>query len=151
MERALNGAAIEVAALTMRYPKVPRYRELFLHPFSREYVQALSDVTLQVGRGELFGFLGPNGAGKTTLIKILTTLILPTSGSVRVGGADVAREADAVKTRIGVVMSDERSFYWRLTGRQNLEFFSALHGLTGGAARRRIDELFEIVGIAEKG
>lgn len=134
----------------MRYPKVPRYRDLVRHPFRREHVPALEGVSLTVPAGELFGFLGPNGAGKTTLIKILTTLILPTSGRARVGGADVLREPEIVKNRIGVVMSDERSFYWRLTGRQNLEFFATLHGLHGRAAARKIDGLLEMIGMDER-
>ena len=134
----------------MRYPKPPGYRDLVLRPFRREYVQALDRVSVTVPAGQLFGFLGPNGAGKTTLIKILTTLILPSSGIARILGIDVEREPETVKRRIGVVMSDERSFYWRLTGRQNLEFFSALHGLRGASAARRIGELFEILGIPEK-
>ncbi|MGH9392254.1 MAG: ABC transporter ATP-binding protein, partial [Vicinamibacteria bacterium] len=150
LEIPLTAPAIEVEALSMRYPKIPRYRDLVLRPFHRDYVQALERVSFSVDAAQLFGFLGPNGAGKTTLIKILTTLILPTSGRAVVGGADVVHESDAVKRRIGVIMSDERSFYWRLTGRQNLGFFATLHGFRGRERARRIDELLEILGIADK-
>ena len=146
----MTAAAIEVEALSMRYPKVPGYRDLLLSPFRREYLQALEGASFSVPSGILFGFLGPNGAGKTTLIKILTTLILPTSGNAFVAGLDVQRDPETVKKRIGVVMSDERSFYWRLTGRQNLMFFANLHGITGAAATKRIDLLLERVGLAGK-
>ena len=142
--------AIEVEGLSMRYPKVPGYRDMVLRPLRREYLQALDGVSFSVPAGVLFGFLGPNGAGKTTLIKILTTLILPTSGRALVAGLDVQHEPETVKRHIGVVMSDERSFYWRLTGRQNLEFFGRLHGMSGGAAARRINELLDLVGITGK-
>src|SRR6059036_2564449 len=116
----------------------------------KKEVHALKSVNLEVLDGEVFGFLGPNGAGKTTLIKILTTLILPSSGIARILGIDVEREPETVKRRIGVVMSDERSFYWRLTGRQNLEFFATLHGLSGRERASRIDEMLQVLGITDK-
>jgi ABC-2 type transport system ATP-binding protein len=94
------------------------------------------------------GLLGENGAGKTTVIRMLVTTLLPTSGEARVGGFDVVREPRRVREIIGLVSSDERSFYWRLTGRQNLAFFAALYHLPAGVASRRIDELLEIVGVA---
>lgn len=146
----MTAAAIEVEGLSMRYPKTPGVRDLILRPFHRDWVQALDGVTFSVPAGVLFGFLGPNGAGKTTLIKILTTLILPSAGRARVCGLDVVGADDAVKRRIGVVMSDERSFYWRLTVRQNLEFFAALHGLSAAQSARRIGELLERLHLSEK-
>ena len=90
---------------------------------------AVDDVSLSINRGEIFGILGPNGAGKTTLLKILAGLVLPTSGRALVGGVDVARDDRRVKRSIGFVTSDERSFYWRLTGRENLDFFARLYDL----------------------
>ena len=134
----------------MRYPTVPRIREILLRPFRREYLDALDRVSLAVEPAQLFSLLGPNGAGKTTLIKILTTLVLPTSGRAFVAGSDVIRDPDAVKRRIGVVMSDERSFYWRLTGRQNLEFFATLHGLSGQDRTTRIEEMLQLLGLGDK-
>ena len=142
--------AIEVERLSMRYPKRTGFFEWARHPIRREHVQALDGVDFHVPAGVLFGFLGPNGAGKTTLIKVLTTLILPTSGAARVAGLDVVRDVVKVKQCIGVVMSDERSFYWRLTGRQNLQFFSVLQGMSAAAASRRIDALFDVVGMPDK-
>jgi len=102
-------------------------------------------VDLLVRRGEVFGILGPNGAGKTTLIKILCTLILPTGGEARVNGFDVEKESGRVRESIGLVTTDERSFYWRLTGRQNLEFFASLHNFYSDDARNMVDELLGVV------
>jgi ABC-2 type transport system ATP-binding protein len=114
-----------------------------------EDVVAVDSVTLQIRQGELFGLLGPNGAGKTTLIKLLCNLILPSEGRALVCGRDVVREAGAVKPLIGLVDCQERSFYWRLTGRQNLRFFAALYDLYGAAADGRIGELLDLVGLRE--
>ncbi len=110
-------------------------------------VCALRELDLTVRRGEILGLLGTNGAGKTTLLKIIATLVLPTAGRVTVDGFDVAREADPVKAMIGLGSSDERSFYWRLTGRQNLEFFAAFQGLSHQAACDRIEQLREQLGL----
>ena len=107
--------------------------------------QVLFDVNLQVGRGELFGLLGPNGAGKSTLLKLLATLTVPDRGRMTIDGIDVAAEPLEAKRRIALCTSDERSFYFRLTARQNLEFFGALMGLSGKALRKRIDECVEHV------
>lgn len=112
--------------------------------------EALKGVTLSIERGEIFGLLGPNGAGKTTLIKILATLILPDSGSGSVCGYDLRTQSSRVRHMIGLVNSSERSFYWRLTGRQNLKFFAMLYNLSGSEKKKRIDELLELVGLEEK-
>ena len=123
------------------------FHPLQLRPRSRPPVCALRDLDLTVRRGEILGLIGTNGAGKTTLLKILATLILPTAGHVTVDGHDVAREADRVKAMVGLVTGDERSFYWRLTGRQNLEFFAAFQGLGARAARDRIEHLRRQLGL----
>jgi ABC-2 type transport system ATP-binding protein len=111
-------------------------------------VTAVDKVNLTVEQGELFGLLGPNGAGKTTLIKLLCTLIVPTAGTARINGYDLWQET-AIKASIGLVTGDERSFYWRLSGRQNLEFFAALHGFSPDPARRRVQEVLDLVELAE--
>ncbi len=105
----------------------------------------MDGVDLVVEKGEVFGILGPNGAGKTTLIKILCTLILPTAGSARINGFDIEKESGRVRESIGLVTTDERSFYWRLTGRQNLEFFASLHNFYSDDARNMVDELLGVV------
>jgi ABC-2 type transport system ATP-binding protein len=107
--------------------------------------QVLFDVSLSVPRGELFGLLGPNGAGKSTLLKLLATLTVPDRGTMTIDGIDVAAEPLEAKRRIALCTSDERSFYFRLSARQNLEFFGALMGLSGAPLRRRIDECTDLV------
>ena len=129
--------AILAENLTKVYVKRRSLREVALRPFRRaEPVTALSGLSLETRTGEIFGLLGPNGAGKTTFLKILTGLVLPTSGRAVVNGIDVARDDRAVKRSIGFVTSDERSFYWRLSGRENLDFFARLYGLDAASARR---------------
>src|SRR3954468_529737 len=108
-------------------------------------VEALRGVTFSVERGELFGLLGPNGAGKTTMIKILTTLLLPSSGSARVLGFDVRREARHVRGRIGYVFGGDRGLYDRLSALDNLRYFADLYRVPPRTRRLRIDELLEMV------
>jgi ABC-2 type transport system ATP-binding protein len=110
-------------------------------------VQALTDVNLTIGDGELFGLVGRNGYGKTTLIKSIAGLIEPTSGSVTVAGFDTSRRTLEVRRRVGVVTSEDRSFYWRLTGMQNLIFFARLHGLDRKDAEGRIATWSELLGL----
>jgi ABC-2 type transport system ATP-binding protein len=123
----------------------PRGRAGAVHPRT-----ALEDVTLSVKPGELFGLLGPNGAGKTTLIKILTTLLLPSTGLARVGGFDVARQPHEVRPRINMVSGGETSGYGLLTVRENLWMFAQFYGLTSKAANERIVELLEVVKLGDR-
>jgi len=139
--------SVSVRGLVKKYPLVRGYRELVAHPFRRRFVTALDGIDLEVGTGRCHCLLGPNGAGKTTLIKILSTLVLPDAGSASVGGFDVERSAREVKEAIGLAVGDERSFYWRLTGRQNLRFFAALNAIPPAEARRRIDRILGLVGL----
>ena len=141
--------AIETTALVKRFLRQRRYREILRHPFRRDRTVALDGVDLAVPQGELFALLGPNGAGKTTLIRILCTLVLPTSGVARVAGHDVTRQGAAIRARIGYAISEERSFYWRLTGRQNLAFFAALNNLTLREAKARIAEVGRLAELDE--
>lgn len=109
----------------------------------------IRSVDLEVRAGELFCMVGANGAGKTTLIKMLCNLILPTSGEVFINGHDMLIDPDAARSSIGLVTGDERSFYWRLTGRQNLDFFATLYNLKPLARNKRIEELLKILHIEE--
>ncbi len=143
--------AISVEGLVKKYPLVRGYRELLAHPFRRRFVTAIDGVDLEVGTGRCHCLLGPNGAGKTTLIKILATLVLPDGGRARVEGFDVERDPGRVKKAIGLAVGDERSFYWRLTGRQNLMFFAALSDIPAAEARRRVDGILDLVGLGEIG
>ena len=113
-------------------------------------VVALDDVTLEINHGELFGLLGPNGAGKTTLIKILTTLLLPTSGTALVNGLDVATDMQEIRRHISMVSGGETSGYGLLTVEENLWMFARFYGLDGKEARRLIGQLLEVVGIADR-
>jgi ABC-2 type transport system ATP-binding protein len=111
---------------------------------------ALKDVNIEVEHGELFGLLGPNGAGKTTLIKILTTLLAPSQGRAWVSGLDVEKEPAKVRPRINMVSGGETSGYGLLTVRENLWMFSQFYGLESGESNRRIKQLLEVVGMADR-
>jgi ABC-2 type transport system ATP-binding protein len=147
-------AAIEILHLGMRFKPRRSLGQLLSRSRPRpSETWALKDVSLQVPSGTIFGLLGPNGAGKTTLLKILSGLILPSSGSTRVQGHDTVHAAAAVKRSLGLMSSDERSFYWRLTGRENLRFFGSLYRLQGRELADRIGYLLdrlELQGQADK-
>jgi ABC-2 type transport system ATP-binding protein len=115
-------------------------------------VTAVADISLTVPQGELFGLLGPNGAGKTTLTKMLCTLIVPSSGRGLVVGHELP-DTLAIRAAVGLVVSDERSFFWRLSARRNLSFFAAMHGLHGRSAADRVDEVLadvDLLDVAER-
>ena len=111
---------------------------------------ALGDVCLSVPRGELFGLLGPNGAGKTTLIKILTTLLAPSSGTACVAGYDVSRYPERVRPCINMVSGGESSGYGLLTVRENLWMFAQFYGITSAEANRRIAHLMDVVKMTDR-
>jgi ABC-2 type transport system ATP-binding protein len=116
----------------------------------RKELTALRDVNLEVRRGEIFGLLGPNGAGKTTLIKILTTLLAPTSGRAWVAGFDVQALPQKIRPRINMVSGGEASGYGLLTVRENLWMFSQFYGIPTREANRRIRELLDVVGLGDR-
>jgi ABC-2 type transport system ATP-binding protein len=123
--------------------------ELLRRPGRGEPITALAGIDLQVERGEFFGILGPNGAGKTTLFKILATLVLPDDGEAEVLGHDVTTAPHRVGRILAPVIADERSLFWRLSGRENLRLFGRLYGLPGSEAERRIEELLHTVDLEE--
>lgn len=110
-------------------------------------VRALHGVTLRVEPGEILGLVGPNGAGKTTLLRVLATLLPPSEGTARVAGADVVRNASAVRRLIALASGEERGFYWRLSGWENLVFFAGLRGLAPRLARARALETLDLVNL----
>ena len=122
------------------------------HQQNGEPVQALKALSLSVQRGEVFGLLGPNGAGKTTLVRILATLLRPTSGSAQVCGYDIQREEWRVRETIGYAGQDsERSAYFRLTVRENLLYFAhALRGVPMRTARQRVEEIAARIGFSDQ-
>jgi ABC-2 type transport system ATP-binding protein len=141
--------AIEGFQLEKSFAKKRSIKDLVANPLkSPPRVRALDGVDLHVKTGEIFGLLGPNGAGKTTLVKILSCLVLPDRGRALINGVDVRHE-NKVKPRLGLVHSDERSFYWRLSGRENLKFFARLYDVPGSRIKSRIDELLAKVDLLE--
>lgn len=139
--------AVVLDGLSKSFPARRGWLETARHPLSTRYQQVLRGVSCTVREGEFFGLLGPNGAGKTTLFKILATLVLPDSGSATITGFDVVQNAREVRRVLSPVIADERSLYWRLSSRANLELYGALQGLDRSAARRRAGELLEVVGL----
>lgn len=113
-------------------------------------VTALDSVDLRIERGELFGLLGPNGAGKTTLLKILSTLLLPTSGKAYVAGFDVEKDFQEVRKRINMVSGGEISGYGLLTVRENLWMFTQFYGMKSAVAFKQIDTMLELFGMVDK-
>ncbi len=151
--------AIEAENLVKKFPRkenkdqptngdkpAPKKRAFRL-PFGKKpevtYFSAVDGVSLKIEQGEIFGLLGPNGAGKSTTIRMLCTLLEPTSGTVRVNGFDIVKQANQVRQNLGTVLAGERSIYWKLTARENLEYFAALYHIPPEVAKKRTRELLE--------
>jgi ABC-2 type transport system ATP-binding protein len=113
-------------------------------------VHAVRGIDLDIAPGSLFGLLGPNGAGKTTTVRMLTTLLLPTSGEVRIHGIDVVGRPWEVRPRIGYALGGDRGFYDRLSAGDNLRFFADLYRVPIRAQRRRVAEVLDLVGLADR-
>ena len=111
--------------------------------------QALAEVSLTAEAGEVLVLLGPNGSGKTTLLKLISTMLLPNSGSVTVCAADTVSEGQIARSKVSMAVAAERSFFPRLTARENLEFFSSLENLSSDLRQQRIASTMEATGIAE--
>ena len=133
---------IEVDNLHRSY----QVRNNILKP-TRTSVDAVRGISFTVDRGELFGLLGPNGAGKTTTIKVLATLLLPSSGTVRVFDHDIVRHTSTVRRLIAYVSGGDRGLYDRLSALDNLRYFAELYGIPPKVQRTRFDELLELVGL----
>ena len=112
-------------------------------------VEALRGISLEIRPGEIFGLLGPNGAGKTTLIKCLTTLLLPTSGEAWVNGYQITKQDNQVRATVGCMLMGERGLYWKLTARENLNFFGALYHLSPADRRRRTEAVIDRLNLGE--
>ena len=112
-------------------------------------VTALRDVDLDIYDGEVFGLLGPNGAGKTTLIKCLTTLLLPSAGTAWVNGYNITKQEDQVRASIGCMLMGDRGLYWKLTGRENLEYFGALYHVPRDVRRKKIEDLISLLKLSD--
>ncbi len=144
--------AVDARALTKVFERGRRtwIQRLRREPDHRERFVAVDGIELRVEQGEIFGMLGPNGAGKTTTMRILATLLLPTSGAARVLGIDVREQPREVRRRFGAVLSGERSLYWKLTARENLEYFAALYHLPPRRTRERIESVLDAVKLTDR-
>jgi len=120
----------------------------------RDFVQqttAIDGLSFTIDKPMIYGILGPNGAGKTTLIKILATILLPDGGNLEILGYELPKEEKKLRESIGLSLGEyERTFQWRLTGRQNLEFFAGLYGLPKQESKKKIDELLSRLGLETK-
>lgn len=112
-------------------------------------VQAIKDVSFEVYKGEVFGLLGPNGAGKSTTIKILSTMLLPTSGKVTIAGYDVSKEEQKIREKINFIFGGERSLYFRLTAADNLYYFADLYQIPRQRQLKLVPDLLELVGLGD--
>jgi ABC-2 type transport system ATP-binding protein len=139
---------IELDRVEMQFPMPRRYLDILRRPFAApRYVPVLDRISLTIGSGEQVAVFGPNGAGKTTLLKLMAGILYPTHGSVRINGLDTTvRNLDARKN-VAFVTNEDRSFYWRLTGAQNLRFFGTLNNLFGRELNERISLVMEQVGL----
>lgn len=113
--------------------------------------EAVRGISFDVERGELFGLLGPNGAGKTTTVKMLSTLLIPTSGSISILGQDIMQHTNEIRKRIGFTFGGARGLYGRLTGVENLRYFAELYAIPPDVTKKRITRLLEIVGLEDRG
>ena len=139
-----DGTAIAAVDLRRTYRKREGWRR------SREVVEAVRGISFDVPRGTVFGILGPNGAGKTTTIKMLSTLLLPTSGRASIDGFDVVRDEVDVRRRLGVLFGGDKGLYDQLSGRENLRYFAHLYGVPRERIAARCGELLERVGLADR-
>lgn len=153
----MNHDIIQMRELKKRFPKrTERRNRRFWTRLSstrrppREWLTAVDGIKLDIKKGEIFGLLGPNGAGKTTTIKMLCTLLEPTSGTAQMNGYDIITQADLVRQSLGAVLTGERSIYWKLTGRENLAYFSALYHIPPSISERRINELLDRLEMSER-
>ncbi len=132
---------LDVDRLTVVYRPPKGLAKFVVKTAVSEPLTALRQVSLAVERGEVLGIVGPNGAGKSTLLKAIASLVMPTEGGVKLDGVEIDPSSPQQRVLFGLSLPDDRSFYWRLTGRQNLEYFAAMVGLDRETARRRVDEV----------
>ncbi len=141
---------LEVDRVGMTYQPPRGVMRLLIRAAASEPVRALDNVSFKVEPGEVVGLVGPNGAGKSTLIRAITTLLVPTDGVITINGRVVDPDDHEIREYFGLSLPEERSFHWRLTGRQNLEYFAALAGLDSATAAERIDAAMQRRGLAHR-
>jgi ABC-2 type transport system ATP-binding protein len=121
----------------------------FWNKASIEYKEAVVDVSIDIEKGKIVGLLGVNGAGKTSTIKILSTMIEPTSGEINIDGINAIKNPMIIKKNINLITGGERNIYWRLTARENLQYFGSLYGLSGQQLKKNIEQCLYIVQLEE--
>jgi ABC-2 type transport system ATP-binding protein len=148
----MTAAAVETKDLVKVFERGRRtiWQRLRREPDRRERFRAVDGIDLRVEPGEIFGLLGPNGAGKTTTMKMLATLLIPTEGTLRVLGIDPLTRPREVRAKLGAMLSGERSLYWKLTGRENLEYFAALYHVPPSETKERIARVLGAVKLADR-
>ncbi|HEV7993135.1 MAG TPA: ABC transporter ATP-binding protein [Gemmatimonadaceae bacterium] len=151
LQPAAGPTAIVCRGLVKSFPVRRTWSQAIRRPFHTEWQLVTDHLTCDVVQGELFGLLGPNGAGKTTLMRMLATTVLPDKGTATVHGADVVRDARAVRGMIASVVANERALLWRISASDNLRYFAALLGLRGAARTARINEVLELVEMTDTG
>ena len=143
-------AILETINLTKTYRKeLPFYRHIFSPFAKKQQILALDSVSISIEPGKILAVIGPNGAGKTTLLRIIANLLDADCGTVKLFD-QILNGASNLRSNIGYVSNDERSFFWRLTGKQNLEFFAKLYGISNSAAHARIDVLLNWFDLSKK-
>ena len=140
--------AVVFNSVTKRF----RHRPALFNWLGRERggaTEAVQRVSFEVPKGQALVLLGPNGSGKTTTLKLISTMLLPDEGAVTIAGADTQRDGDAVRRKVGFAVANERSFFPRLTARENLEFFAVLEDVGRAERSARIDEKLRLTGLAD--
>lgn len=138
--------AVDVRNVTKWFPPLFSFRRFWKR---RPKVKALDHINLRVKPGTIFALVGPNGAGKTTLLKLLSTLLLPDEGEVRINGRSSLTDASKIRQTLGFTMGHDWGFYWRLTARENLEFFATLYDLSRSETKKKIGEASQLFGMEE--
>jgi ABC-2 type transport system ATP-binding protein len=137
-----NETIIQVEDLQKTFYSIRGFWKREKHP-----VEAVQGISFSVRKGELFGIVGPNGAGKTTTVKMLSTLLLPTSGTASIFGLDIVKNTNQIRPRIGFTFGGNKGLYSRLSGLDNLKYFAELYKLEPDIITKRIKELLEVVGL----
>ncbi len=142
---------IRVNAVSKRFPVRKGWGEILRSPLRKDHVTVLNNVSLEVAAGEFFGLLGQNGAGKTTFFRILSTLVLPDSGTVTISGLDVVERAADIRALVAPVIASERSLYWRLDARENLRLFAALQRVPAADVNEAVERVLRVVTLGDTG
>jgi ABC-2 type transport system ATP-binding protein len=149
--KSTQPAVVQVQGLNKSFPVRKSWPEILRHPFRRERSTVLENVSLSVHEGEFFGLLGQNGAGKTTLFRILSTLVLPDSGSVSVAGLNAASHGNEVRKLVAPVIASERSLNWRLTAHENLRLYAVLQRVPASQLHEEVNRVLNVVALNDTG